>query len=35
MFSSKSNVKSTLLCGPQELNKSFMFEVNKNVKQKM
>lgn len=34
MFSSK-NVKSTLLCGPQELNKSFMFEVNENVKQKM
>ncbi|XP_043801637.1 uncharacterized protein LOC122719682 [Apis laboriosa] len=25
MFSSK-NVKSTLLCGPQQLNKSFMFE---------
>lgn len=26
MFSSKNNVKSTLFCGPQELNKSFMFE---------
>lgn len=27
MFSVKPNVKSTLLCGPAELSKSFMFEV--------
>ncbi|XP_076170377.1 uncharacterized protein LOC143148202 [Ptiloglossa arizonensis] len=27
MFSTKHNMKSTLLCGPAELSKSFMFEV--------
>ncbi|XP_017885828.1 uncharacterized protein LOC108628432 [Ceratina calcarata] len=27
MFSAKSNVKSTLLCGPAEFSKTFMFEV--------
>ncbi|XP_078048338.1 uncharacterized protein LOC144475867 [Augochlora pura] len=27
MFSGKRNVKSTMLCGPAEISKSFMFEV--------
>lgn len=28
MFTAKNNVKATLFCGPPELSKSFMFEVN-------